>query len=94
MFHARGGNLNYLQEAQGTVLEQPFHLLRELHEMRNRASVAALLKRLYEVTSGLVLFLLKPQGEQRVSNLMKIGDIARALDERGVLSSGLCPLAF
>ena len=86
MFHARGGNLNYLQEAQGTVLEQPFRLLRELHEMRNQASVAALLKRLYEATSGLVLFLLKAQGEQRVANLMKIGDIARALDERGMLS--------
>jgi len=86
MFHARGGNLNYLQEAQGTVLEQPFHLLRELHEMRNQASVAALLKRFYEATSGLVLFLLKPQGEQRVANLMKIGDVARALDERGMLS--------
>jgi ATP-dependent exoDNAse (exonuclease V) beta subunit len=86
MFHARGGNLNYLPEAQGTLLEQPFHLLRELHEMRNQASVAALLKRLYEATSGLVLFLLKPQGEQRVANLMKIGDVARALDERGMLS--------
>jgi len=86
MFYARGGNLNYLQEAQGTVLEQPFRLIRELHEMRNQASVATLLKRLYEATSGLVLFLLKPQGEQRVANLMKIGDVARALDERGVLS--------
>jgi ATP-dependent exoDNAse (exonuclease V) beta subunit len=86
LFHARGGNLNYLQEAQGTDLEQPFLLLRELHEMRNQASVAALLKRLYEATSGLVLFLLKPQGEQRVANLLKIGDVARALDERGMLS--------
>lgn len=86
MFHAGGGNLNYLQEAQGTALEQPFCLLRELHEMRNQGSVAALLKRLYHATSGLVLFLLKPQGEQRVANLMKIGDVARALDERGMLS--------
>ncbi|OGQ05521.1 MAG: hypothetical protein A2026_14905 [Deltaproteobacteria bacterium RBG_19FT_COMBO_46_12] len=86
LFHANGGSLNYLQEARGTNLEQPFCLLRELHEMRNQASVAALLKRLYEATSGLVLFLLKPQGEQRVANLLKIGDVARALDERGMLS--------
>ncbi len=86
LFHARGGDLNYLEEAHGTVLEQPFSLLRELHEMRNQASVAVLLKRLYEATSGLVLFLLKPQGEQRVANLMKIGDVSRALDERGMLS--------
>jgi len=78
--------LNYLGEAHGTVLEQPFSLLRELHGMRNQASVAVLLKRLYEATSGLVLFLLKPQGEQRVANLMKIGDVSRALDERGMLS--------
>jgi len=86
LFHANGGSLNYLQGARDTNLEQPFQLLRELHEMRNRTSVAALLKRLYEATSGLVLFLLKPQGEQRVSNLLKIGDVARALDERGMLS--------
>jgi len=86
LFHAHGGSLNYLQEARGTDLEQPFCLLRELHEMRNQERVAALLKRLYETTSGLVLFLLKPQGEQRVANLLKIGDVARALDERGMLS--------
>jgi ATP-dependent helicase/nuclease subunit A len=49
-------------------------------------SVSELLDRLYKATSGLVLFLLKPQGEQRVANLMKIGDVSRALDERGVLS--------
>ncbi len=86
LFHARGGSLSYLQEFQGTDMEEPFRLLRELHEMRNQASVSALLKRLYEATSGLVLFLLKPQGEQRVANLLKIGDVARALDERGMLS--------
>lgn len=86
LFHARGGNLNYLEEARGTALEEPFRLLRGLHEMRNRASASALLKRLYEETGGLILFLLKPQGEQRVANLLKIGDLARALDERGMLS--------
>jgi ATP-dependent helicase/nuclease subunit A len=86
LFHVRGGDLNYLKEAPGTALEKPFSLLRELHEIRNRVSVSELLKRLYEATSGLVLFLLKPQGEQRVANLMKIGDVSRALDERGILS--------
>lgn len=86
LFHANGGSLNYLQKGQATALEQPFRLLRELHEMRNQASVDALLKKLYEETGGLVLFLLKPQGEQRVANLLKVGDVARALDERGMLS--------
>jgi phosphate transport system ATP-binding protein len=74
------------KEAKGTPLEKPFLLLRELHEIRNHTSVAAVLNRLYVATSGLVLFLLKPQGEQRVANLIKIGDVARALAERGTLS--------
>lgn len=86
LFHARGGDFNYLSSASGTDLEKPFGLLKELHEMRNRVSVSILLQKLYEATKGLVLFLLKPQGEQRVANLLKIGDMARALDERGVLS--------
>jgi len=86
IFHEEGGALNYLKEAKGTPLEKPFLLLRELHEMRNHTSVAAVLNRFYVATSGLVLFLLKPQGEQRVANLIKIGDVARALAERGTLS--------
>lgn len=86
MFHARGGDLNYLKEAHGTSLERPFQLLKELHEMRNQVSVSALLKRVYEETAGLILYLLKPQGEQRVANLMKIGEVARALEQRGMLS--------
>lgn len=86
LFHARGGAFTYLTDASGTDLEEPFKLLRELHANRNRVSVSALLKRLYEATRGLVLFLMKPQGEQRVANLLKIGAIARALDERGLIS--------
>lgn len=86
MFHVRGGDLNYLTGAHGTPLERPFSLLRELHETRNQVSVSALLKRLYEETGGLILYLLKPQGEQRVANLMKVGEIARALEQRGMLS--------
>lgn len=86
LFCQKGGVLNYLREAGGTALEKPFQLLRELHEMRNQTSVAAVLHRLYEATNGLILFLLKPQGEQRVANLIKIGDTARALAERGRLS--------
>ncbi len=86
LFHVKGGKFTYLTEAFGTDLEGPFRLLRELHENRNQVSVSALLKRLYEATRGLVLFLMKPQGEQRVANLLKIGDVARALDERGLIS--------
>ncbi|MCX8118163.1 MAG: UvrD-helicase domain-containing protein [Desulfobacterota bacterium] len=88
LFNARGGVLDYLHDGAGTPLEEPFALLKELHEMRNRVSVSALLKRLFEASRGLVLFLLKPQGEQRVANLLKIGELARALGERGVFSFG------
>ncbi len=86
LFHTGGGDFNYLKEAWGTSLERPFSLLRELHETRNQLSVSALLKRLYEETKGLILYLLKPQGEQRVANLMKIGEVARALEQRGIFS--------
>jgi ATP-dependent helicase/nuclease subunit A len=43
-----------------------------------------LLRHIYGATKATVVFLLKPGGEQRVHNLLKIGDIARALAERGV----------
>lgn len=85
LFHARGGELNYLKDAPHTDLEEPFKLLKELHEIRNRVSVSILLQKLYEATRGLVLFLMKPQGEQRVMNLLKIGEVARALEERGLI---------
>lgn len=86
LFHAHGGELNYLTDARSTALEEPFNLLKELHEIRNQVSVSILLKKLYEATRGLVLFLMKPQGEQRILNLLRIGDVARALEERGLVS--------
>lgn len=86
LFHTHGGELNYLPDARNTHLEEPFKLLKELHEIRNQVSVSILLKKLYEATRGLVLFLMKPQGEQRVMNLLRIGDVARSLEERGLVS--------
>jgi ATP-dependent helicase/nuclease subunit A len=86
LFHARGGELNYLHDASETILKEPFQFLRELHQIRNQVSVSALLKRLYEATRAPVLFLMKPQGEQRVANLLKIEDVAQALEERGRIS--------
>lgn len=61
-----------------------FRILRELHWMRNDASVEELLHCLYDRTKAPVTYLLKPNGEQRVANLLKIADTARALYERGV----------
>ena len=45
-----------------------------------------MLEALYEETKATAVFLLRPNGEQRVANLLKIGDISRALAERGVLT--------
>jgi ATP-dependent helicase/nuclease subunit A len=86
-FHAAGGPLNYLdgaERAAGTALEPAFRILWELHEKRNDMSPEDLLRDLYQATKAPMVFLLKPGGEQRVHNLMKIADVARALAERGV----------
>jgi len=88
-FHAGGGPLNYLdglERSAGTQLEPAFRLLRELHDKRNDMSPEDLLRDIYQTTKAPMVFLLKPGGEQRVHNLMKIADVARALAERGVLT--------
>jgi ATP-dependent helicase/nuclease subunit A len=85
-FHAKGGDLDYLSDAAGTPLEAGFNLLRRLHSLRNEIGTESLLATLYAETKAPVVFLLRPNGEQRVANLLKIGDIARALAERGVLT--------
>ena len=56
-----------------------FRLLRELHAERNRYSYAAFLERCYERLKIPERFLLRPQGEQRVANLYKLVDTARAV---------------
>jgi ATP-dependent helicase/nuclease subunit A len=85
-FHAEGGVLDYLRDAAGTPLENPFDLLRRLHGTRNEVSAESLLNTLYAETKAPVIFMLRPNGEQRVANLLKIGDMARALADRGVIT--------
>jgi ATP-dependent exoDNAse (exonuclease V) beta subunit len=84
LHHSRGGRLNYLESSTGSSLEASFSLLRRLHETRNDSAPEEILRKLYTETKAPVVFLLKPGGEQRVHNLLKIGDIARALADRGV----------
>lgn len=86
LYHAHGGPITYLADADGTALEGAFALLRRLHNERNNINAVTMLDTLYEETKALVIFLLRPNGEQRVANLLKIGDIARALADRGVLT--------
>ncbi len=83
--HVSAGGLNYLYSAgDSKPVEQAFSFLTSLHEIRNDVSVEALLHRLYCLTDAPVTYLLKPNGEQRVANLLKLADMARALYERGV----------
>ena len=78
------GKINYLQDAKGTPLEKPLNLLRSLHDRRNQLRFTELLDHLLEATGAHITYLLKPNGEQRLANLKKIADIARALLDRGV----------
>ena len=84
LYYCGTKNLSYLKDARGTPLAEAFSTLRELHRIRNAISVEDLLRRLYEATRAPVTYLLKPGGEQRVANLLKIADTARALYERGI----------
>ena len=80
--------LDYLQSGTSTspvghgevdTIATAFRLLRELHSERNHYSYAAFLERCYERLKIPERFLLRPQGEQRVANLYKLVDTARAV---------------
>jgi ATP-dependent exoDNAse (exonuclease V) beta subunit len=81
--HCRRGRLDYLESGGAGPLAGAFRVLGELHRKRNRISVENLLHELYEATHAPVTYLLKPNGEQRVANLVKVADTARILSERG-----------
>ena len=84
LYHCSRRSLTYLEDAGGTSLVEAFDLLADLHHRRNDMTVEELLHSLYTETRAPVTYLLKPNGEQRVANLLKIADTARALYDRGV----------
>ncbi|MBI2893306.1 MAG: UvrD-helicase domain-containing protein [Deltaproteobacteria bacterium] len=61
-------------------------LLGELHRRRNDAEPARILGELVDRTGALGVFALKPDGMQRVQNLLKLVDEARRLADAGRLS--------
>lgn len=73
--------LDYLAEtpSDNGRIATAFGLLRELHAERNHYSYAAFLERCYERLKIPERYLLRPQGEQRVANLYKLVDTARAV---------------
>lgn len=90
LFVSAGGRFDYtalpLPAAlpAGDLFSAAFALLRELHTRRVQVSPAALLYEIYAGTHLMPLFALRPQGVQRVANLLKLMDTARALSAQGL----------
>jgi len=85
----RTGALSYLDGEDGVAsVREAFDILRELHADRESDRIASLLERLFDRTKAPELFLLKPSGEQRHANLMKVAEIADALERSEHLSFG------
>lgn len=86
---AAGGSLDY-RMVRGTQtpesISAAYEILRELHANRNFWSVPRMVEEALVRTHALPTFLLTPQGEQRVANLLKVMTLARALEESGILT--------
>jgi ATP-dependent helicase/nuclease subunit A len=63
-----------------------FALLRTLHHDAGKLSPASLLYKIYNQSHLIPVFALRPQGMQRVANLLKLIDITQALALRGVVT--------
>ena len=85
-----GGTFNYLAGVpEGCpVLAEAFDALKALHERRRRDPPSAVLAQLFETTRALEIYAMKPHGEQRVANLLKLQEIARAMAAADVASFG------
>jgi ATP-dependent exoDNAse (exonuclease V) beta subunit len=74
-----GGGFDYTSaQSASPHVNECFRILRELYECRRTESPATVVSALLERTQGMQIFSLKPQGELRVANLLKVGDIARS----------------
>jgi ATP-dependent helicase/nuclease subunit A len=83
---AAGGRPSYLTPLPPESepdLGHAWRVLRELHARRVRESPAAIVEALYAETEVLATYALDPPGEQRVANLLRILDTARALEAAG-----------
>ena len=82
-----GGDFDYTASGSSEKhVESCLALLCELHRERCRRVPSDTLSRIFETTAGLRVFALKPHGESRVANLLKILDMARALESGGSVS--------
>ncbi len=86
LFKERGGRFHPLKNKKSSdEISRSFDLLCRLHWERNTKSISLVLMNLFHETKAMALNYLKPQGEQRVANLLKIVDMAR-LHEKTALS--------
>jgi ATP-dependent exoDNAse (exonuclease V) beta subunit len=85
---ARGGSFNYLDESNtaADAVAAAFDVLRGLHDQRRADPPDAVIASLFRCTQALQIYAMKPHGEQRVANLLKVADMARGLGEAGVSS--------
>lgn len=80
----RGGRFDYTGPGSSEPhMQRSFELLCKLHERSRRLVPSETVAMLFEETSGLQVFALKPQGESRAANLLKVLEIARALETGG-----------
>jgi ATP-dependent exoDNAse (exonuclease V) beta subunit len=85
----RTGGLDYLRGPKGDPrVDEAFALLRELHHARDTERIPRVIERLFARTGILELYLMKPSGEQRHANLMKVVELATSLGEQELLSFG------
>jgi ATP-dependent helicase/nuclease subunit A len=80
---AAKGSWNYLEPLpdECAILGAAFETLKMLHSIRNRQSIPSVLGDLFERTQALHIYAMKPHGEQRVANLLKVSETARQLEE-------------
>ena len=90
LFVSAGGRLDYTARSAPPIcpaadrFTAAFALLRDLHTRRVQVSPALLLSEIYTRTHLVPFFALRPQGVQRVANLLKLIDTARALSAQGL----------
>jgi len=91
LFSRSGLSWDYLEVGPETAgmpesLQNAFRVLRELHAFRNEMPVPLFILKLYETARILPFFYLKPQGDQKVANLLKIVEMARSLAQQGLMT--------
>jgi ATP-dependent helicase/nuclease subunit A len=85
----RAGTLNYLDGRPGVPeVDRAFALLAGLHRSRSEGTVSGIIRRVFDSTRALELYLMKPDGEQRHANLEKVAELAEAMEKTEPLSLG------